>query len=83
MTFKKARKIMNILYIAILAVCIIGLMTGEKFMFPVFISLIGLVGALFYITATYFKCPHCGTGFSPKRFPMNATHCPYCGEKLE
>ncbi len=83
MSFKEARKIINILFVAIMAVAFLGLILGDKFITIIFIIVVGLVFALIYVSATYFKCPHCNSGFTPRYFPADATHCPYCGGKLE
>lgn len=83
MSFKQARKIKNIILGAIMFVSILGMIfQGTLLMAPIFIILAGLFFALMYFTAKYFKCPHCNSGFS-LRFPITATHCPFCGEKLE
>ena len=82
MTFIQARKTVFVMLIAIIVTALLGQIFMDKLMVPFFIILVSLLVALFYITVKYFKCPHCGSGFG-LRFPVTATHCPFCGEKFE
>lgn len=83
MSFKKARKIINILFVTVMAVPFSGLILGDRFLPLILITVVALLFAMIYISATYFKCPHCNSGFNPRYFPADATHCPYCGGELE
>ena len=83
MSFKQARKLVDIILAALMVVSLLGMIfQGSWLMTPIFILLVGLFFALMYFSAKYFKCPHCNSGFNI-RFPRAATHCPFCGEELE
>ena len=83
MSFSQARKLLDIILIAIMVVVLSGLIFQDTFlMAPIFILVVGLLYALIYVAAKYLKCPHCDSGIDPI-LSRQATHCPFCGEKLE
>ena len=82
MTFKQARKAVYSLVTSIFVTALFGYVLPDSMTVPFIVIIVSLFVALFYITIMFFKCPHCGAGFS-FRFPFTATHCPFCGEKLE
>ena len=83
MSFKQARKLLDIILIAEMVFALLGLVLQDTFFkTPIFILVVGLLFSLFYVSATYLKCPHCDSGIDP-RLSRQATHCPFCGEKLE
>ena len=83
MSFSQARKLLDIILVAIIVVVSLGMIFQDSWlMTPIFILVVGLLFALIYVSATYLKCPHCDSGIDP-RLSRKATHCPFCGEKLE
>ena len=83
MSFKQARKLLDIIFIAEMVFALLGLALQDTFLkTPIVILVVGLIFALIYVSATYLKCPHCDSGIDP-RLSRQATHCPFCGEKLE
>ena len=83
MSFSQARKLLDIILVAIMVVALSGLIFQDTYLrAPIFILVVGLLYALIYVAAKYLKCPHCDSGIDP-RLSRQATHCPFCGEKLE
>ena len=83
MTFSQARKLLDIILTAEMVFALLGLALQETFLkIPIFIVVVGLLFSLIYVSATYLKCPHCDSGIDP-RISRQATHCPFCGDKLE
>lgn len=83
MSFNQARKLLDIILVAIMVVALSGLIFQDTYLrSPIFILVVGLLYAIIYVAAKYLKCPHCDSGIDP-RLSRQATHCPFCGEKLE
>ena len=83
MSFSQARKLLDIIFTAEMFFALLGLLLQDTFLkTPIFIVVVGLLFSLIYVAATYLKCPHCDSGIDP-RLSRQATHCPFCGEKLE
>ena len=83
MSFSQARKLLDIILASVMVIALLGMIFQDSWlMTPIFILVVGLLFALIYVSATYLKCPHCDSGIDP-RISRQATHCPFCGEKLE
>lgn len=80
MNFSTKRMILNVLAILLCLLLFILLFVFEDRKVGIPISFTLVVGYSI-LNVIWWRCPHCKTYLG--RLSPFATHCPYCGEKLE
>ena len=78
MKLDKAKKLLMILFLAMLIVAVV-VMAADAMALPGFILCIGLLAAIVVVHILYIRCPHCGEHLGRDW----GEFCPHCGKKLQ